>query len=537
MKYLILLLTLGLTQASLCQNETTVKLDELLVAYNRVNKFNGTVLVARGGTILLEKGYGYQSFENKKMNGVNTQFSIYSVTKTFTSTLIFKMIEEGRLSLSDKLSRFYPSFPSGDSITIEHLLSHTSGIYEYTRGNDLADFSEKPFVEFLAKKPFDFSPGKGWSYCNSGYWLLGFIIERLTGATYEQAVSKYIFSPLNMKNSGFGFKQLKSENKAVGYEVFEETVVKTAEVYGGRGPYAAGAIYSTVGDLYRYYNGLQQYKLLKKATLQKAFTPVRNNYAYGWMINQKEEKKIVSHSGGAAGFRSNFVMIPEEDICITVLNNHEQAGLEKITSDIINILMGRPYTVPREIKLSNDILQRYTGYYLFPGMFTLTVNISFGRLAAQAGGQPLLTLLAQQENIFYVPEADAELEFKKDSVAGIDVVILHQGGRHLTAKRIFPSWGVLGSATEKGWTDSIPDIELKEDVQRKNVWIGSNIKLKKGEIKFRFNNQWKMNYGDDNADGKPESFGKDISVAPGEYDIILDLSDDKNPVYRLMKKK
>jgi CubicO group peptidase (beta-lactamase class C family) len=536
MKCLILLLTFGLTQASLCQNETTVKLDELLSAYNRVNKFNGTVLVARSGTILLEKGYGYKSFEDQKMNRVNTQFRIYSVTKTFTATLIFKMIEEGKLSLSDKLSRFYPSFPLGDSVTIEHLLSHTSGIYEYVRGNDLTDFSEKSFVEFLTKKPFDFSPGKGWSYCNSGYWLLGFIIERLTGMTYEQAVSKYIFNPLNMKSSGFGFKQLKREHKAVGYELFEETSVKTAEVYDGRGPYAAGAIYSTVGDLYRYYNGLQQHKLLKKSTLQKAFTPVRNNYGYGWMINNREEKKVVSHSGGAAGFRSNFVMIPEEDICIAILNNHEQAGLETITRDIISILLQRPYTVPHEIKLSNDLLQKYVGYYRFPGMFTLTVNTSFGRLAAQAGGQPLLTLLAQQENIFYAPEADANLEFKKDSITGADVVVLHQGGKHLTAQRIFPSWGVLGSATEKGWTDSITDIELKEDPDRKNVWEGRNIKLKKGEIKFRYNNEWNMNFGDDNGDGKLEVFGKDIFVGAGEYEIILDLSDDKNPVYRLTKK-
>lgn len=536
MKYWILLLTLGLTQLSFCQNTTTDKLNELISAYNKVNKFNGTVLVARNGTILLEKGYGYQSFENKKMNGVNTQFSIYSVTKTFTSTLIFKMIEEGRLALSDKLSRFYPSFPMGDSITIEHLLSHTSGIYEYTRGNDLTDFSEKSLVEFLAKKPFDFSPGKGWSYCNSGYWLLGFIIERLTQMTYEQAVSKYIFNPLDMKSSGFGFKQLKSENKAVGYELFEETSVKTAEVYDGRGPYAAGAIYSTVGDLYRYYHGLSKYKLLKKATVKKAFMPVRDHYGYGWMFNPNEKIRTISHSGGAAGFRSNFVMIPAEDICIVILNNHEQSGLETITRDIICVLLDRPYKMPEEIKLNTDVLESYTGYYLFPEMFTLSVSISFGRLAAQAGGQPRLTLLAQGNNIFYAPEPNATLEFKADGTRGVDTVVLRQGGKHFTALKIFPSWGVLGSATEKGWSDSIPDIKLKQEGDRKNVWIGRSIKLKQGEIKFRFNNEWNMNYGDDNADGKLESFGKDILVTAGEYEIILDLSDDKNPVYRLTKK-
>ncbi len=536
MKYWFLSLALLLSLASFCQQHTAAKLDELMTAYNKVNKFNGTVLISRGGKILLEKGYGYQSFENKKMNRVNSQFRIYSVTKTFTATLIFKLIEEGRLSLSDKLSRFYPSFPLGDSITIEQLLAHTSGIYEYVRGNDLKDFGEKSFIEFLAKKPFDFSPGTGWSYCNSGYWILGFIIERLTGITYEQAVGKYIFIPLQMKNSGFGFKEFESENKAVGYEVFEEATVKRAEVYSGRGPYAAGAIYSTVGDLYRYYNGLQYNKLLKKSTLQKAFTPVRNSYGYGWMINVREKIKLVSHSGGAAGFRSNFVMIPEKDICIAILNNHEHAGLETITRDIISILLERPYTVPHEIKISTDILRKYIGYYRFPEMFTLRIDTSFGRLAAQAGGPPLLTLLAQRENIFYAPEADANLEFKKDSITGAEIVVLQQGGKQFIAQRIYPSWGILGSATENGWSDSIPDIELKEDSLQNNVWLAKNVELKTGEFKFRFNNEWHLNYGDNEGDMILEKLGRNIKIEEGVYDIILDLRDEKLEGYKIIRK-
>src|SRR3990170_8829274 len=125
------------------------------------------------------------------MNDANSIFQTYSITKTFTSTLILKLVELNRLALSDKLSKYYPEFPKGDSITIEHLLTHTSGVYDYTRGNDMPDKTEKSFIRFIETKPFDFSPGTGWNYSNSGYWLLGFIIKKVTGVTYEEAVDKY----------------------------------------------------------------------------------------------------------------------------------------------------------------------------------------------------------------------------------------------------------------------------------------------------------------------------------------------------------
>src|SRR5262245_55108644 len=136
-KIALVLLTFGLTQAAFCQQTTTEKLDKLMTAYCSINKFNGSVLVAQKSKILLEKGYGIKNAKDNSFNDANSIFRIYSITKTFTSTVILKLVEEGKLSLSDKLSRFYPQFPKGDSITIEHLLTHTSGLYDYTRGNDM----------------------------------------------------------------------------------------------------------------------------------------------------------------------------------------------------------------------------------------------------------------------------------------------------------------------------------------------------------------------------------------------------------------
>lgn len=152
-KTVMLLLTFGLAQATFCQQSISGKLDELMAAYCKVNKFNGCVLVARKGAILLEKGYGIKNALGNTVNDAKSIFRIYSITKSFTSTMILKLVELKKLSLSNKLSKFYPGFPKGDSITIEHLLTHTSGIYDYTRGNNMPDQTERSFIHFITTKP------------------------------------------------------------------------------------------------------------------------------------------------------------------------------------------------------------------------------------------------------------------------------------------------------------------------------------------------------------------------------------------------
>nr|MBA3285763.1 serine hydrolase [Nitrosopumilus sp.] len=440
-KSVLLLLTFGLTQALFCQKNTQQKLDELINAYSKINKFNGSVLVSQKGKILLEKGYGIKNYKEKTMNDPNSIFQIYSITKTFTSTVILKLVELRKLSLSDKLNKFYPEFPKGDSITIEHLLTHTSGIYDYTHGNNMPDQTEKSFITFIETKPLDFSPGTNWSYSNSGYWLLGFIIKKVTGMSYEEAVAKYIFKPLQMTHSGFDFKNFSSKYKTTGYEIFSDEVKKEAIVYDPPGPFAAGAIYSTVGDLYKYHTGLQQYKLLKKETLNKAYTPYKNEYGYGWMIRSLYEKTIVSHSGGAAGYRSNFIRIPEDDVCIVLLDNTENANLEPLARKIIDILYDKPYKIPFEIKVNKQVLGKYVGAYSVNPTFTMYITIDNGKLAAQASGQQKTILLAEKENYFFAEEANGFLEFPKDDSGAYNELVIHQGGQNIKAKRFHPVWG------------------------------------------------------------------------------------------------
>lgn len=534
-KVLLILLTFGLTQTLFCQKTTEEKLDELITAYCKVNKFNGSVLVAQKGKILLEKGYGIKNAQNKTMNDANSIFQTYSITKTVTSTLILKLAELKKMSLTDKLSKFYPEFPKGDSITIENLLTHTSGIYDYTHGNDMKDQSEKSFISFIQTKPLEFSPGTNWSYSNSGYWLLGFIIKKVTNMSYEEAVKEYIFKPLNMIHSGFDFKALSNIYKTTGYEIFSDKVKKEAVIYDFPGPFAAGAVYSTVDDLFKYHNGLQTFKIINEQTSNLAFTPIKNNYGYGWMINSYEGNKTVSHSGGAAGYRSNFVRIPTKDICIILLNNHENANLEAITRKILDILFEKPYELPFEIRLNEETLKRYVGTYeIAAPHLIMYVSVEDGRLAAQVQGQPKTILWAQKESYFFSEEAQGFIEFKKGITGKIDSMVLSQRGRKFTGNRIYPTWGLLGSATAVGWDG--PDIQFTQDPDNVDQWILKNIKLNKGEIKFRFNNDWTMNYGDNNADDLLDTYGQNIRIEAGIYNILLDFTDGSKPKYSITGK-
>lgn len=531
----MLLLTFGLAQAMFCQKTVPQKLDELMDAYCKVNKFNGSVLIARKGKIQLEKGYGIENDRNHTMNDVNSIFQIYSITKTFTSTVILKLVELNKLSLSDKLSKFYPEFPKGDSITIEHLLTHTSGVYDYTRGNDMPDQTEKSFIKFIKTKPLDFSPGTGWNYSNSGYWLLGFIIKKVTGMPYEDVVKKYIFNPLQMTHSGFNFKGLSDENKTTGYQIFSDKIKKEAVIYDPPAPFAAGAIYSTVGDLYKYHKGLQNFTIVRKASLKKAYIPFKNNYGYGWIIGSFEGKQMVSHSGGAAGYRSNFMRIPEDDICIILLNNNENAYVDLITKNLLNILFDKPYKLPAEIKLASPVLAQFAGVFSVKPSFTMYITIEDGRLVAQASKQQKTVLLAEKENYFFAEEANGFLEFTKDEKGNYNELVIHQAGQQMKAKRIHPAWGLAGTATSKGWEESIPDIQFVEDSLKKGLWGLRNITLKTGRIVFRLNNDWGYHYGDNGNDKILDMYGEDIKIENGIYDIILDLTDEAQPKYSIGK--
>lgn len=531
-RIILFALVLSYSKSSFCQLNYSQKLNKLFNFYQKQNLFNGSVLVSKNGKVLLNKGYGVQNAVSSKLNSPKSIFAIYSITKTFTSTVILKLVEEKKMALTDKLSKFYPDYPKGDSITIENLLTHTSGIYDYTRGNDMKDQTEKSFVAFQKTKPLDFPVGSEWSYSNSGYYFLGYIIQKVTGMSYESAVAKYIFKPLKMKQSGFAFKDLKSQNKAIGYETFSDKIKKPSIVYDPPGPYAAGGIYSTVEDMYKYYIGLNAYKVLSKASLEKAYKPFKNNYGYGWVNLSMFDKNTVGHSGAGAGFRSNFIQIPEDSICVVLLSNTEK-DLNNITGNVLKIFYDKTFKIPAEIKLTKEELKEYVGTYEVNKGFTIYVYFEDNKLISQPSGQPKSVLYPEKQNMFYVLELNDYIHFGKNNQNEIDTLIFNKNGQEIKAIKIYPSWEIMGSATKNGW-EGLGSKLVETAV--KNIWEIKNIELKKGEIKFRFNSDWTINLGLNSGDTLKQD-GDNIKIENGNYSIILDLTDTENPKFKINKLK
>ncbi|WP_337041004.1 serine hydrolase [Emticicia sp. 17c] len=434
--------------AEIAAQNISQKLDELMNAYAQNREFNGTVLVARKGKILLEKGYGYQNIEKLLSNSAVTLYPIASITKTFTATLILKLAEQRLLSIDDKLSKYYPDFPSGDSISIEHLLTHTSGIYNYT--NELEFMlneagkpaSEQKIVAIFKNKPLDFPPGKGWNYSNSGYCLLGYIIEKVTKMPYYSAVRKYIFEPYKMNNSGFDFVGQAIEKKAMGYySDAGKDYNKLAPLEDSSVVYAAGAIYSSAKDLYKWHQALQQHRLISKTLADKAYTPFKHNYGYGWIIDSLYHKKIVSHSGGLPGYRSNFVRIIEDDICIVLLNNTEIPGLSMISNGLLAILYNQPYKIPtakKAITLDKSTLERYVGSYeVAQQKLIIQFKIENNQLVAYPFHGPRSVLMPFAESAFFdIEQEQVEISFEKDSTGNFNKLTLNFNGNIRTGYRI-----------------------------------------------------------------------------------------------------
>lgn len=505
------------------------KLDSLLRFYQKENLFNGSVLISKNNKILINKGFGYRDAEAGQPNAPNTIFQIYSITKTFTATVILKLVQEKKISLDDKLSKFYPDFPNGESITIENLLTHTSGVYDYTRGNTMNDQTEKTFIEFVKSRPLDFMPGTEWRYSNSGYYLLGYIIEKVTSMAYENAVAMYILEPLQMDNSGFAFKYLKSPNKAKGYEILEGEETKASIIYEPPGPFAAGGIYSTVEDLYKYYKGLKNYSILSKSTLDKAYTANPYNYGYGWVVMPQFGKNTVGHSGSGAGFKSQFIQIPEDDVCIVLLSNCEK-DLNNIVGNILKVLNNQPYKIPKVIELKKDEMKAYEGAYLVDNHFVLYVYRDKQKLVIQPSNQQKSILYPEKQSSFYVEELNTNICFAGKRSSYDTLTYMHDG-KLIKGIRIDPSWGITGSATPNGWDG--PDVKLIKK-GHKNIWQIEKIQLKEGEFKFRFNDDWTINLGKAEK-GNLIQDGENLRITGGVYSICLDLSKSGKAKFSLDK--
>jgi len=426
------------------QNETAL-IDSLLNAYNHLGKFNGSALVAKDDNILLNKGFGYRNAETGVLNDEHSIYQLGSVTKQFTSAVILKLQSENKLSVSDKISKYFPDYPKGDSITIRELLTHTAGIYNYTNDeNFMKNEITKPktrgqMMALFENKPLDFSPGTSWSYSNSGYSMLGYIIEKVTNTSYEQAVRHYIFSPLKMMHSGFDFTHLDNTDKTVGYLALNARDTVRAPIVDSTISFSAGAIYSTTGDLYRWSHALEKNTILSASQQNEAYTPVKNNYGYGWGIDSIDGKRRVSHGGGIPGYITTISRVPSDGVTIILLSNASNESIGAISNSIYAILYHKKYELPKErkaVSLDESTMKQYQGEYeIRPGL-NVTIYAKDTVLIATPTGQSDKTLFAEKKDSFFEKEEDVQLEFTRNEKNEVDGFVLRQAGKEIKCKKI-----------------------------------------------------------------------------------------------------
>jgi CubicO group peptidase (beta-lactamase class C family) len=343
------------------QSQKAAKIDEVMTLANKYRLFNGSVLVAENGKVIYKKGFGLANMEWNIPNTTETRFRLGSITKQFTATLILQLVEQGKIKLDGKLSDYLPDYRKdvGDKVTVHQLLSHTSGIPSYTGlpgfFNDVSrnPYSVADFVKKYASNDLEFEPGSKFHYNNSGYFLLGAIIEKVTGQPYERVLKEKIFDQLGMKNSGYDHYATILEKRAAGYEKTPDGYVN-APYLDMSLPYSAGSLYSTVEDLYLWDQALYTDRLLSAQSKELMYKPNLENYAYGWSIrNAKlgtgtETVPSISHNGGINGFNTLLMRYPVQKNLIVLLDNTSQgATLDRLSEAITNIIYNQPYDMPK----------------------------------------------------------------------------------------------------------------------------------------------------------------------------------------------
>lgn len=325
--------------------DSSSRVDEYMNSQVKTSRFSGSILVALGGKVLLARGYGLANIELNVINDPGSKFRLGSVTQQFTAMAILELQEEERLNIQDSVCRYIPDCPNDwQAIKIVNLLTHTSGISNFTELPDYESTSMLPTTvpELLARfkrEPPESKPGEKFKYSNSGYQVLGAVIEKASGKPYAKYLAEHIFVPIEMRETGYDSSTSILSNRASGYRQNVETGALLNATYLDMSiPFSAGGLYSTVEDLYRWDRALYTEKLISKKSLNQMFTPYRDGYGFGWRILKEFQRKVLMHAGRINGFSAAIRRYPDDDACVIVLGNLENIDTEKISHDLGAIL-------------------------------------------------------------------------------------------------------------------------------------------------------------------------------------------------------
>ena len=402
--------------------ESPAKYREYLDAAAKIEKFNGTVLVARKGQVVVEQSYGLADRQANMPDTNDTVYWIGSMSKPITAVAVMALRDAGKLKLDDSVCTYVAPCPeTWKAVTLTNLLTHTSGIPDVVKFPDFLEFRVKEhtpqqMVELIASRPVDFAPGTKFVYCNSNFILLGVVIEKASAMPYEKYLQKAVLSPGGMKHTGYGGKGTGPAIK--GYVRYGDTY-KEAEETSMSVRFSAGGLYSTADDLMHLARAMAAGQIVKSTTVTEMWTDRGHGYGYGWIPDNEDKPKSVGHSGRIDGFASSFRLFPDEDLFIAVLSNVNGTNTERMTQSLAAIAHGEPFKMPRErkfISVPAATLAQYDGKYKLPWGLVLVVTHEGDTLFGRAEQEKKPTeWRAESATKFYVPPADIEIEFEKDA--------------------------------------------------------------------------------------------------------------------------
>jgi len=443
-----------LNVSALCQTvpdkEVARRIDAYLKPFGENGNLIGSVLVARGGRILFRQSYGMANYELRVPNSSETRFHIASVSKPFTAAAILQLQEQGRLSLSDHVSKYVPDFPNGDRITLDNLLTHSSGIPDINGLDDYDTFARSPhtILQLVAKfagLPLEFAPGSRQRYSNSNYNLLALILEKVSGESYENYLRRHIFEPAGMKDSGVDDDASRLiPYAASGYNPAGISGFENARYVDWSNKTGNGSLYSTVDDLYRFDRALNTDVLLKSATQKKYFVESDENF-YGWYIwNQRLGHRLIAAKGHTPGFTAELDRYPDEDVNIILLcNSYGTASQHPVSEALEAIVFGQeiPPTTPQHaVALPQTLLASYAGQYQYGpdffdpnAKFTLTAKDGFLLMQLEDGHAPLVPL---SETEFLERKFFGRIVMSKDAQGNVTGLTCRYGDKIFTARRL-----------------------------------------------------------------------------------------------------
>jgi CubicO group peptidase (beta-lactamase class C family) len=439
---------------SIWANPYAHKINQYMQAQTDLGWFSGAILVAKDGKIILSKGYGMANYELDVPNTTSAKFKLASISKQFTAMGIMQLQERGLLSVNDPLSKFIPDFPHGNEITLHHLLTHSSGIFSYTSLPDWNTLKIQPtnpaaIIELVKTKPLEFTPGKKFSYSNSGYVILTYIIEKVSGKTYEEFMQENIFKPLGMNESGYAHNSTILKKRASGYSK-DNGILKNAAYLDMSGPSGAGGLYSTVEDMYKWDRALYTEKLIHKKSLDammQSHMPCttegecKEHYGYGFIINRDCDLLCITHEGGIDGFSTNIIRYVDNNIAIIILSNFDFSSIGTISKALTDIMFDKPYRMPKkhiEITLDPSLLDNYVGSYkdeVGPEIIIFKQNNKLYITNKGYEEKVKFLLRPESETDFFHTEMDSTVSFIKNDAGIITDLILHQE-KDIQAKKL-----------------------------------------------------------------------------------------------------